>query len=202
MRRELLLLIALSACTRDRVYVFTAASMEEPIRELAPDASINAAASSSLARQIEAGAQADLFVSADREWADHVAKQANVLAAAVVARNRLVLIAPTDGSTRSIDALLSGRLALADPTHVPAGKYAKAALEKIGEYREVSIAAAADVRAALAMVERGEADAGVVYAIDARLSNAVRIVSELECPLPLEYVAVLLHERGRRLFDR
>ncbi len=204
MRIELALLVLPLACRAegpDALRIFTAASMQEPVEALADGAEISAAASSVLARQIASGAEADLFISADLEWADYLATHIPVQAQKIIASNRLVLIAPND-ERRSADALLSGRLALGDPSHVPAGKYAQAALQKLGRYREGSVAAAADVRAALALVERGEVDAGIVYRTDALLSTKVRIVAELETPTPIHYAAVLLDPRAKALFDR
>lgn len=203
MKRELAFVALLAACRAEAepVHILVAASIEEPILELAgPEARVAAASSSVLARQIASGAPGDLFVSADREWADWVSSRAAVLEKAVVASNRLVLIADANDS-RSTDELLSSRLAIADPTHVPAGRYARAALEKMGRYHD-SIAAAGDVRAALALVERGEADAAIVYATDAWLSRRVRVALEIESPLPIDCVAVLLGERARPLFQR
>ena len=112
MRPEFLFLLLASCVASDKVHLFTAASMEETMRELAPDAVINAAASSALAKQIENGARADLFVSADREWAEYVAERTTIEDRAIVANNRLVLIAPIGTSTAD---LLSKRIALGDP---------------------------------------------------------------------------------------
>ncbi|MCW1383893.1 molybdate ABC transporter substrate-binding protein [Novosphingobium sp. KCTC 2891] len=149
---------------------------------------ISFAASSALARQIEAGAPADLLVSADTQWMDHVA------AAGFVARgsrapfltNQLVLIAPA-ASRLSLAirpgfplarALGNGRLAMGDPDAVPAGIYGKEALTRLGAWPHVAgrVARAESVRAALALVARGEAPLGVVYATDARAEPRVRVV--------------------------
>lgn len=146
------------------------------------------AGSSALARQIEAGAPADLFISADEQWMDEVQKKGLVKAGTRVSflGNRLVLIAPAR-SRGAIAirpgfplarALGSGRLAVADPDAVPAGKYAKAALTSLGAWASVEskLARAENVRAALAFVERGEVPYGIVYETDARASTKVRIV--------------------------
>lgn len=146
------------------------------------------AASSALARQVEAGAPADLFISADEQWMEYLDTK-GLLAPRTrvsVLANRLVLIAP---AARPVSlairpgfplarALGSGRLAMADPDAVPAGKYGKAALEKLGVWASISakVARAENVRAALALVERGEAPLGIVYATDARASGKVRVV--------------------------
>lgn len=146
------------------------------------------AASSALARQIEAGAPADLFLSADEEWMDYVASRGLIRPGtrATFLTNRLVLIAPASSRTRLAigrdfplaRALGQGRLAMADPDAVPAGKYGRASLSALGVWRGVEgrIARAENVRAALALVERGEAPFGIVYATDARASAKVRIV--------------------------
>jgi molybdate transport system substrate-binding protein len=145
-------------------------------------------ASSALAKQIENGAPADIFISADLDWMDYVAEHKlikpetrfNLLG------NKLVLIAPAD-SAISLNiapnfplatALGNGRLAMADPNSVPAGKYGKAALEALGVWASVAgrIAAAPDVRATLVFVSRGEAPLGIVYQTDAAAEPGVRIV--------------------------
>ena len=146
------------------------------------------AATSALARQIEAGAPADLFIAADEQWMDDVAAK-NLLrpgTRAAFLTNRLVLIAPLPSKLRLhiapgfalATALGSGRLAMADPDAVPAGIYGKAALVKLGAWAAVAprVARAENVRAALALVERGEAPLGIVYATDALASRQVRVV--------------------------
>lgn len=149
---------------------------------------ISFAGSSALARQIEAGAPADLFIPADEEWMDHVARKGLIRANSRVSflSNRLVLVAPTGSNARLAigrdfplaRALGNGRLAMADPDNVPGGRYGRAALSSLGVWASVSgkIARAENVRAALALVERKEAPFGIVYATDARASARVRIV--------------------------
>lgn len=196
------LLFALSpvsaAAARERgPVVLAAASLQESLTEAA-DAwaakgharpTLSFAASSALARQVMAGAPADLFLSADEPWMDAVAKAGLLRAGtrATLLGNRLVLIAPAASKIRLTPTrdfplargLGSGRLALADPDAVPAGKYAKVALIRLGVWPGVAarIAPAENVRAALALVERGAAPLGVVYATDARASKAVRVVA-------------------------
>lgn len=138
------------------------------------------AASSALARQVEQGAPADVFVSADEEWMDTLESQ-NLLRAGSrgdVLTNRLVLVTKTGGTVRSLADLADGKLALADPGAVPAGKYAKAALESLGQWTMVEdkVVPAENVRAALALVERGEAALGIVYATDAIASDKVEVL--------------------------
>lgn len=149
---------------------------------------ISFAASSALARQIEAGAPADLFISADEAWMDDVQAKGLLRAGSrsALLRNRLVLIAPVASRTRLAirprfalaAALGSSRLAIADRAAVPAGRYGKAALTTLGVWPsvEAKLAPAENVRAALAFVERGETPFGIVYATDALASAKVRVV--------------------------
>ncbi len=151
------------------------------------------AASSTLARQIEAGAPAGLIALASEDWADYLADRGLTLPETRInpVGNRLVLIAPsTDRITLSnpptageIAATLgpAGRLALGDPAHVPAGIYARQSLENLGLWPTVAahLAPTDNVRAALALVAHGEAVLGVVYATDARLSPKVRVLATL-----------------------
>ena len=176
--------------------VLAAASLQEAMSDAAKvwasrkhaQPVLSFAGSSALARQIEAGAPADLFVSADEEWMDHVAAKGRLKPGtrAPFLRNQLVLIAPASSRatlriTRNFPlarALGTGRLAMADPVAVPAGKYGRQALTKLGVWSSVQgrIAPAENVRAALLLVERGEVPFGIVYATDARASRKVRIV--------------------------
>jgi len=148
---------------------------------------ISFAASSALARQAEAGAPADLFVSADEEWMDELQRR-GLLATGTRADllgNRLVLVAPrsdtravTLGPRAPLAAMLgNGRLAMADPDSVPAGRYGKAALVRFGIWDQLAprVVRAENVRAALALVERGAARFAIVYATDARASALVRV---------------------------
>ncbi len=167
------------------------------------------AASSALARQIANGAPADVFLSANRKWMDWLAAKGDIVAASRrdLFGNRLVLVAPRGSDLRiriergfPLGRLLgAGRLALADPRHVPAGIYAKQALTALGAWQKVGrrAARARDVRGALALVERGEAPAGIVYATDARISTRVRIIGTFPAAThaPIVYNAALV--RGR-----
>jgi molybdate transport system substrate-binding protein len=150
---------------------------------------VSLAASSTLAKQIESGAPADIFISADLDWMDYLA-QKNLIKADTrknLLGNELVLIAPKDSAAAVAIApgfdlaqlLNGGKLAMADTSAVPAGKYGKAALEKLGVWDQVSgqIAQAENVRAALALVARGEAPLGIVYQTDAAAEPAVKIVA-------------------------
>jgi molybdate transport system substrate-binding protein len=176
---------------------FVAASMKNAVDDINADFTkatgirvvASYAASSALAKQIEAGAPADLFASADLEWMDYLAgkrlikddSRVNLLG------NRLVLIAPKDSKIGNVTigpafdlASLAGhgRIATGDMRAVPVGKYAKAALEKLGAWRaaESKFAMADNVRAALTLVGRGEAALGIVYETDAKVEPKVKIV--------------------------
>jgi molybdate transport system substrate-binding protein len=170
------------------------------------------AASSALARQIQAGAPADIFLSADEPWMDAIAAKGLVRRGTRTSflTNGLVLVAPADqGRSISIRRafplarlLGSGRLAMADPDSVPAGKYGKAALTSLGVWPALSsrIAAAENVRAALAMVERRQTPFGIVYETDARATNAVRIVGVFPSTshAPITYPIALLTRSNHR----
>lgn len=186
--------------------VLAAASLQEALSEVAgawtaeghPAPVLAFAGTSALARQVEQGAPADLFISADEEWMDTLERQGLLRpeTRADLLSNRLVLIAPRSSEAAGLDDLGAGRLALADPDAVPAGRYARAALEHIGAWPRVSarIASAENVRAALALVERGEAPLGVVYATDALVSDKVRVVETLpaESHPPIRYPMAIL----------
>jgi molybdate transport system substrate-binding protein len=180
---------------RAEVTVFAAASLGDVVTELAAlwtargnaPLRLSAAASSTLARQIEQGAPADLFLSANLAWMDRLEKAGLLLAESrrEIARNRLVLVAPVDAVLQGdpvtvLEALPTGaRIAMGDPDHVPAGIYGAAALASLGQQALLARAArASDVRGALALVARGEAPLGIVYATDARLTERVRVVAE------------------------
>ena len=178
------------------VVVFAAASLKNSLdainaqwqREMGKKAVISYAASSALAKQIEQGAPAQIFISADLDWMDYLASK-NLIKAATrinLLGNRIVLIAPKD-SAQPVEIkagfdlskiLGAGRLAMANVESVPAGKYGKAALEKLGVWASVSnkIAQAENVRAALLLVSRGEASAGIVYQTDAAADTNVKII--------------------------
>ncbi|MBA3937588.1 MAG: molybdate ABC transporter substrate-binding protein [Planctomycetes bacterium] len=152
------------------------------------------ASSSLLAKQIEQGAPADLFLSADEKWMDWLAQRKAIAAASRVdlLANSLVLIAPAGTAVVitvekgfAIGAAFRGRLAIADPTNVPAGMYAKEAFIRLGWWDALvgRLAPAADVRAALRLVELGEADLGVVYATDIR--GAAKVVQVAAIPQDL-----------------
>jgi molybdate transport system substrate-binding protein len=179
------------------IVVFAAASLTEALGEIDKaftaatgiEVKTSFAASSALARQIESGARAEVFFSADEEWMNYLA-QRNLLQPATrhdVVANRLVMIAPV-GSTAQIEikpgfsvatALgANGRLATGDPDSVPVGRYAQAALTNLGAWEALAprLVRAENVRAALAYVARGEAPLGIVYSTDARAEKRVKVV--------------------------
>jgi molybdate transport system substrate-binding protein len=177
--------------------VFAAASMKNALDE--DDAAYTAktgvkisasyAASSALAKQIEQGAPADIFVSADTDWMAYVIgkKNINVPTRVDLLGNAIVLIAPKDSKIDNVTIAQGfdlsklagdGKIATGDVKAVPVGKYAKAALEKLGAWQaaEPKFAMAESVRAALALVARGEAALGIVYSTDAKVEPGVKIV--------------------------
>ena len=176
--------------------VFAAASMKNALDDVdaaftkAKGASVAAsyAASSALAKQIEEGAPADIFISADTDWMDDATKKGAIRSDTRIdlLGNRLVLVTQASNplvldigpGVKIADALAGGRLAIPETSSVPAGKYGKAALTKLGVWDSVSghLAPAENVRAALGFVSRGEAPLGVVYATDAASDKGVRIV--------------------------
>jgi molybdate transport system substrate-binding protein len=164
------------------------------------------ASSSTLAKQIEQGAPAQVFLSADQKWMDYLEQRGLLQAGSRrdLLGNRLVLIAPADSALRGKIAagfplgawLGQGRLSVGDPDHVPAGLYTKEALSKLGVWGQVEgrLARAADVRAALALVERGETPLGVVYSTDAAVTAKVRVVDTFpeDSHQPVTYPAALV----------
>lgn len=190
--------------------IFAAASLKNALDEVAAASAskpaISYGASSALARQIEAGAPAQVFISADLDWMDYLDERKLLRAGTRrnILGNKLVLIAPA-ASTVKVEIragfplaqlLGDGRLATADPAHVPAGKYTKAALEKLGVWDSVAgkLAPAENVRAALALVARGETPLGAVYSTDAAAEPKVRIVAAFPDGLhaPIVYPVALL----------
>lgn len=179
----------------DDVIVFAAASLKNALdavnaqwqKETGKKVTISYAASSALAKQIEGGAPAQMFISADLAWMDYLAGKSLIKpdSRSNLLGNRIVLIAPKDKAT-PIDikagfdlakAVGDGKLAMANVDSVPAGKYGKAALEKLGAWAGVSgkVAQAENVRAALLLVSRGEAPLGIVYQTDAASDPNVKI---------------------------
>lgn len=211
--------LALPAIAAEKVTVFAAASLKNALdaanaawqAETGNETTVSYAASSALAKQIEAAAPADLFISADLAWMDYVAEKklikdetrSNLLG------NRIVLVAPKDAA-KAVDIkegfdlaglVGDGKLAMGAVDSVPAGKYGKAALEKLGVWPSVEnkVAGAESVRAALALVSRGEAPYGIVYETDAAADPGVAIVGTFpeDSHPPIIYpVAILAESRS------
>jgi molybdate transport system substrate-binding protein len=192
----LLALVAAVAARAETITVFAAASLKDALDDNvkayqakgSDKVVVSYAASSALAKQIEAGAPADIFISADLDWMDYLEKRRliKVDTRRNLLRNRLALIAPAD-SKMSVEIargfplaklLGNGRLAMANPDAVPAGKYGKASLQALGVWKDVQskVASAENVRAALVLVSRGEAPLGIVYRSDAAVDPKVRVV--------------------------
>lgn len=207
-----LLLVAPAGARAEGVTVFAAASLKNAlddaaaafVREGGPKPAISYAASSVLAKQIENGAPADLFISADLDWMNYVAERHLIRPETRFdfLGNRLVLVTAAGAQTVEIapgfplrQLLGEGRLAMGDPSGVPAGKYGKAALEKLGVWASVAdrVAQAENVRAALAFVSRGEAPFGIVYATDAAADPGVAVAGTFppESYPPIIYPAAL-----------
>ncbi|EOK5719899.1 molybdate ABC transporter substrate-binding protein [Vibrio parahaemolyticus] len=194
-----ILSISFSTNAATDLKVYAASSMTNAIDEIAQDfkemydvtVTPVYGGSSSIARQIINGAPADVFISANTKWMDYLVDEGVIDSDNVtnLVRNSLVLIAPQSSSlavfnfadANAWEAALNGsRLALGNPTSVPAGMYAKESLTTLGVWKEIQtkVAPAKNVRLALALVERGEAPLGVVYKTDAQLTNKVKIVGE------------------------
>ncbi len=209
------------AQSRADVTIFAAASLQDALDELAREyarqgrgrAVVSYASSPTLARQIEKGAPADIFISADTDWMDYLAKRGLIRIETRVdlLSNRLVLIAPADSQSTLVigprfplaELLGDRRLAMADPDSVPAGKYGKAALEALGVWGEVApkVARAENVRAALALVARAEAPFGVVYRTDALAERRVRTVGDFPAGLhpPIVYPAAVVADSRSKI---
>lgn len=230
----------LAAAEDGKIIVFAAASLKGPLDDAAAafnaekggDIAISYAGSSALAKQIESGAPADFFISADLDWMDYVEKatlvkegtRSNWLG------NTLVLVAPADSAstlriTPGFDltgAIADGKLAMADVKAVPAGKYGKAALEKLGVWTsvEAKVAQAENVRTALALVATGEAPFGIVYQTDATAEPKVKVIDTFPedshqpiiypiaqltrstAPLAADFLAFLKSPAATALFDK
>lgn len=205
------------AAAQQRVTIFAAASMKNALdaasaawtQKSGIRTSISYAATSALAKQIEAGAPADVFISADAEWMDYLEERDLIQdeSRTDLLGNRIVLIAASGAASVTIapgfdllGLLGDGRLAMASPDAVPAGRYGKAALQALGVWDVVEsrVAGAENVRAALQYVSRGEAPYGIVYETDAKADPGVAVAGifpEDTYP-PVVYPVALLKEGG------
>jgi molybdate transport system substrate-binding protein len=201
--------------------VYAASSLTKAVDEIAPifaaasgvHVRASYAATSTLARQIESGAEADVFISADERWMDYLVGRSRIVTATriTILGNRLVLIVPADGPVSvaltpgfDLAGLLGrGRLATGDPAHVPVGRYARQALTALGVWdaAQPKLVPAESERAALALVERGEVPAGIVYENDALGSTRVRIAGVFPAAShdPITYAAAIVEGRDRPL---
>jgi molybdate transport system substrate-binding protein len=203
-----------SAMAADRINVFAAASLKNALDAVAAawkadtskEATITYAASSALAKQIEGGAPADVFISADLDWMKYLSDKKLVAAGTEVKLlgNEIVLVAPKDSKAEAkiepdfplAQILGDGKLAMCDVKAVPAGKYGKAALEKLGVWASVEskVAQAENVRAALKLVATSEAALGIVYTTDAKAEPAVKVLGTFPADShpPIVYPAAAL----------
>lgn len=237
----LLMVVACAGHAAERVLtVFAAASLTNVMEDIGKaytaqtqvPVRFSFAASSALARQIESGAPADVFASADQEWMDYLASRKLIQPATRrdIVTNALVLVAPADSKTQlkivpgfDLSGALgaNGRLATGDPASVPVGKYARAALTKLGVWNSIEsrLIPADNVRTALNFVARGEAPLGIVYATDARVDAKVRVVdvfpadsherisypaaaTSTAAPEAQEFVRFLGGDAARAIFER
>ncbi|WP_017220522.1 molybdate ABC transporter substrate-binding protein [Moritella dasanensis] len=199
----ILLTLSCNVIAEERVLIFAASSLSNALAEvgdtfktdrIANPTKINPvfsfASSSTLARQIAQGAPAQIYLSANQKWMDYLVSQHAVAAESRVTllRNSLVLVAPNSSPVDKValtkhwnitQAVGDSRLAVGDPDHVPAGRYAKQALESLGLWSQAMplLARANNVRGALALVERGESPLGIVYATDALIAKKVKTVA-------------------------
>lgn len=200
--------------------IYAAASTNHIMKELAQlyqqktdqKVLISFASSSTLARQIEYGAKADIYLSANTKWMDYIQKKIKLIKRDTLLKNSLVLVTskrkiPKVEMRKGFDFASSfkGRLALGDPIHVPAGIYAKEALITLGWWPSVKfrLVKAIDVRSALRFVERGECELGIVYHTDALSSKKVLQLARFpqQSYTPIEYpIALLSSDKSTRAF--
>jgi molybdate transport system substrate-binding protein len=212
----LLLLAATASAAAEPIRVFAAASLTNALEtitagyEQATGTKVltSLAASGALAKQIESGAPADVFIGADAKWMDYLVKKDLVVAASRrdLLGNTLTLVAPKGKAFEAelkagfdLPAAFAGKLCTGDPESVPVGIYAKEALTKLGWWEKLAprIAGAEDVRSALGFVERGECGAGIVYATDAKSSGKVDVVAAFPAAShePIVYPVALVKGR-------
>ena len=207
-----------ASASETELVVFAAASTTNAVTEVGEKFAVrnpghiktSFASSSTLAKQIANGAPVDVYISANKKWMDFL-EEKNLLAQGSrfdLLSNRIVLIVPDDshlepvtlGPDFPLAAMLDGgRLSLGDPEHVPAGIYGKKALQSLAIWESVKdhLAPMKDVRAALTLVERGEAPVGLVYATDAAISKKVRVIGVFpeESHPPIVYPVAVMSER-------
>lgn len=214
------LLVSLTTSATQKITVFAAASLTNAMQDIATtykDAEIvfSFASSSVLAKQIEQGAPADIFMSADQKWMNYLIEHKVATDKQNLLKNGLVLIAPKQSKLEKIEinantdwqAILpkGERLAVGDPDHVPAGLYAKESLTNLGVFDKLlpQMAPASNVRDALMLVERNEAALGIVYSTDAKVSDKVKIIGSFpaETFTPIEYPITLLKPEAKEFYQ-
>lgn len=208
------------------IMVFAAASLTDVLSEIVDafeskyqvEVKTNMASSGTLARQIEQGANPDVYISASKKWADYVDSLGYFYEdyKSAIAQNELVLIAPQsstmeikaiDSTLNFISLLGTGRLSIGDPVHVPAGRYAKQSLEYFGWYNQLDnkVLPAKDVRSALMVVEMEEAPIGIVYRTDAQKSDKVKVLNSFpeKSHKPIVYFAGVCNDNNvaKNFFD-
>ncbi|AGB81539.1 molybdenum ABC transporter, periplasmic molybdate-binding protein [Serratia sp. FGI94] len=211
--------LVMQASAADKITVFAAASLTNALQEIATqyqqgkDVQVvsSFASSSTLARQIEQGAPADLFISADQQWMDYAIDKQQMVKDSryTLLDNDLVLIAAKGSKLDKVaitpqtdwQQLLNGeRLAVGDPDHVPAGIYAKEALQSLKAWPQLApkLARANNVRSAMALVERQEAPLGIVYGSDALASDKVKVVGVFpaDSHKPVEYPMAIVKDHN------
>jgi molybdate transport system substrate-binding protein len=219
--------LAATPAMAQEVLVFGAASLQDALNAVIEEfeaqgggeVSASYASSSTLARQIEQGAPVDIYISANPQWMDYLEERGLIRegSRADLLGNGLVLVAPLNSGTTVeiapwfdlLGALDGGLLAMGDPDHVPAGIYGRAALESLGVWDAVAqhVARADNVRAALALVARGEAPLGVVYSSDAAADDKVKVIDDFpqesfpEIVYPIAVIADSEHAEAAALVD-
>lgn len=217
-----LLVLAVPASAQADVTVFAAASLSHALKEVSAGyekkrgvkVRHSFASSATLAKQIDSGAPADVFISANTKWMDYLQARGRIDASSRkdLLRNRLVLVVPRGkgfavsfDKTFDLSAAFEGRLCTGNVESVPAGIYAKQALTSLGWWKKLDprIVGAGDVRAALVFVERGECAAGIVYESDARISDKVEVVGMFphRSHEPIVYPIALVTNEGNRSED-
>ncbi|WP_118985380.1 molybdate ABC transporter substrate-binding protein [Photorhabdus sp. CRCIA-P01] len=203
----------------EKVTLFAAASLTNALDDIAAlykreqkgEVVASYASSSTLARQIEQGAPADIFISADQQWMDYVAEKKLIIdeTRLTMLGNQLVLIAPKASRLNKVDInketkweslLEGGRFAVGDPDHVPVGIYAKESLQYLGAWETVNplLARTSNVRSGLALVERAEVPLGIVYGSDVVASDKVKVVGifPAESHKPIEYPMAIIKDHS------
>ncbi|MFQ6372313.1 molybdate ABC transporter substrate-binding protein [Shewanella sp. YIC-542] len=212
------LVLSFGASAKEKITVFAAASLTNALTDIGhdfdkangTDTVFSFASSSTLSRQVVQGAPAEVFLSANQKWMDYLVENQAVDSASRITllHNALVLIAPKSSPINEVSisaswnlqkAVGSSRLAVGDPDHVPAGRYGKQSLEKLGLWAQAEplLARSNSVRAALALVERGEAQLGIVYATDAQISNKVKTLAVFpeKSHKPISYPVALVNKQ-------